>query len=1085
MTTRRKPASAPASPPASRAGFVVALLALLPVLLLLASCDGSPSEPPPAPISQILVASGPDARALVDSEVEVEIRVLREDGSAAGEADVSWQVHAGGGALVDQAPRVTNPQGRARATWRLGSVPSDQRLRVNTAEVTVWIESATVPDAPERLVWTPPPADAMAAGDTLAAFIQVLNPLDLPVSGQVEGTATLRGPLGTEAEEELTHTLTFMDGTAELVADPWTARGDYRVTVQVDGLDEALIREVAVRPGPPATMVTAATFDGMVGITNEPLPTLPELLVLDAFDNPVPEVTVQGEVILGAGTLEGVPFTTDDDGSGSAERWVLGPEAGENRLRFRTGDAGQVTLELAATAEPPRTPTWLAVVSGDGQTTRPGELAGALEVRVLDQDSVPFGGIDVIWAPTSGSGDIEGESTIRTDADGRSRQTTWRLPDEEGEQVMEARVQDLDAVARFTVTTQHPPEPSQLQRVSGNGQSGDEGQPLDDPLRVRVLDQRGHPIAAQVEWSVTQGGGSLIYATTGTGGSGIAGNTWTLGTPGDQTAKAVVQGHPELEVTFNATAVEISDYQVAGAYVNQATQTLEADVRLIPGRPGVFRAFVQATATDGDSPPNLTLELLQGGSVYRTYQVSRPTTLPEPDHPIDEGDWSRSYNQSLAPGDIRSGMRYRFTLDGGSGDPWPSAAGFEPPIAPMPDLPLDVRPVYVEETGLAGDVDHSNLQSYLDMARGVLPFPGIQSTIGPTFVWTGEKPKSDGDGWGELLSALWTARNAEGSSSLWYGVVKTDYGSGVAGVGYIGYPASVGYDGTVRGWVFAHEVGHNLGRRHSPCGGASGIDPDYEPSDGSVGAWGVDLEAGHQHDPDAPDFMGYCGSSWVGPHTYGAMQDFVVGSGAAQAADPIGTTGAFSTSGTSAQPSLRIWGHLTPTTLVVEPAFVTNGGHTDGGSDTWVDVELLDTAGAVLHRTRAPTFEMDHVNAASFSVAISLRALELDRVALIQVVDPATGRAGTRAAIEGAATPEARIHRTAAGELELRWDPAEVEMVVVRDPTTGAVLGFGRDGRFPLLAPEHGVALQMGDGIRPLRTLSVSGHQIHEGILPH
>ena len=73
-----------------------------------------------------------------------------------------------------------------------------------------------------------------------------------------------------------------------------------------------------------------------------------------------------------------------------------------------------------------------------------------------------------------------------------------------------------------------------------------------------------------------------------------------------------------------------------------------------------------------------------------------------------------------------------------------------------------------------------------------------------------------------------------------------------------------------------HEVGHNHGREHSPCGNADGIDRNFPYKDGGIGSWGYDLVAGTMKSPDTyTDFMGYCERQWVSDYTYGGLFDWI------------------------------------------------------------------------------------------------------------------------------------------------------------------------------------------------------------------
>jgi hypothetical protein len=72
----------------------------------------------------------------------------------------------------------------------------------------------------------------------------------------------------------------------------------------------------------------------------------------------------------------------------------------------------------------------------------------------------------------------------------------------------------------------------------------------------------------------------------------------------------------------------------------------------------------------------------------------------------------------------------------------------------------------------------------------------------------------------------------------------------------------------------SHEIGHALGRPHTPCSvHASGEDPNYPMYNGyprgSIGEVGVDATRLTAFDPNTTfDFMSYCDPLWVSPWTY-------------------------------------------------------------------------------------------------------------------------------------------------------------------------------------------------------------------------
>ena len=85
--------------------------------------------------------------------------------------------------------------------------------------------------------------------------------------------------------------------------------------------------------------------------------------------------------------------------------------------------------------------------------------------------------------------------------------------------------------------------------------------------------------------------------------------------------------------------------------------------------------------------------------------------------------------------------------------------------------------------------------------------------------------------------------------------------------------------------VFAHELGHNLGRPHTPCddpvADPGQVDAEYPHARGTLGAWGHDFgEAegpgpGHLFDPEGyRDLMSYCHPQWISDYSFTRMLEF-------------------------------------------------------------------------------------------------------------------------------------------------------------------------------------------------------------------
>ena len=137
--------------------------------------------------------------------------------------------------------------------------------------------------------------------------------------------------------------------------------------------------------------------------------------------------------------------------------------------------------------------------------------------------------------------------------------------------------------------------------------------------------------------------------------------------------------------------------------------------------------------------------------------------------------------------------------------------------------------------------------------------------------------------------------------------------TGASGVAFL--PGRVSFSVPWEGTI-AHELGHNMNLRHSPCGRTPGTDPSYPYAGGVIGAWGYDFEGGRLKAPLTPDLMAYCSSSWISDYQFtNALRYRLFDEGRET---------------TAAGPSLLLWGgvdsegepHLQPAFVVDAPALL-------------------------------------------------------------------------------------------------------------------------------------------------------------------
>lgn len=206
--------------------------------------------------------------------------------------------------------------------------------------------------------------------------------------------------------------------------------------------------------------------------------------------------------------------------------------------------------------------------------------------------------------------------------------------------------------------------------------------------------------------------------------------------------------------------------------------------------------------------------------------------------------------------------------------------------------------------------------------------------------------------WSTLLNQVTTLRQSEvGSNSrrLYYALVPIQnasgrwFSSGIAGIGWLGgNRASVGLDlsGTSAGFIAAHEIGHNLGRSHAPCGNPSGVDPNYPYANASISQFGLDIVTYRVWSPTAPDnakdMMSYCSPQWISDYTYTALFNVLRNNVQVMSAS-------------APQPGVLVRFDLPDSaTPIVQPSYALSNVTMDETSSSDYAVQIVDVAGNVV-----------------------------------------------------------------------------------------------------------------------------------------
>lgn len=274
--------------------------------------------------------------------------------------------------------------------------------------------------------------------------------------------------------------------------------------------------------------------------------------VVDALGRSVQGQTVVFTVQSGGGTVDPGSVRTGSDGRASVT-WTLGAAAGQQQVQALVqGDGAPPDLSVSFTATAlTGAGTALVIAQGDNQTAPVGSaLADSLVVRVVDAFGNPVSGVEVQWTVDAG-GSIS-PASVTTGADGLAGAERV-LGNTAGTQTAQAAA---DGIAGVTFTsTAVPANPTVLKLVSGDGQTGSVGNPLAEPLVVRLEDANGNGVGGQpITFVAGQTAGSVDPVNTTTDPNGLASTVWTLGQSlGTKTVNGIYSGLPP--VAFTATAV--------------------------------------------------------------------------------------------------------------------------------------------------------------------------------------------------------------------------------------------------------------------------------------------------------------------------------------------------------------------------------------------------------------------------------------------------------------------------------------------------------------------------------------------------
>ena len=469
------------------------------------------------------------------------------------------------------------------------------------------------------------------------------------------------------------------------------------------------------------------------------------------------------------------------------------------------------------------------------------------------------------------------------------------------------------------------------------------------------------------------------------------------------------------------------------AYLTQAVQSREFPVTLVAEEKALLRVFVTAKSdTDEGIPPVRARFYVDGEQTHVQEIPGKSTPIPTE---VDEGDLAKSANAEIPAKVVEPGLEMVIEVD-------PEGTLDEDLLATkrIPEsgrLAVDVRDMPVFElTAIPFVWTSTHDSSIVDLVEAMAEDPHDDSLlwqtntylpVGDLEVTAHEPVLSTTNNAFDLLSRTIAIRSMEGGTGYYKGLMSPP----VSGAGGVAQLASWSSFSQPRGYILAHELGHNLSLYHAPCGGAGGPDPSYPYRDGSIGVWGYEFRGDSLARPSRPDLMSYCGPRWISDYHFSNSLRYRLSLADANPGPPTR--------------SLLLWGGAGADSVpFLEPAFVVeappstpqSGGEYRLAGRTGGGTELFSLSFSM-------PVVADGDGSSAFALTIPVRSGWEGRLATITLLGPG-----------GSATLDAR---------------SDSPVVILRDPQNGQVRAILHDvPDFDIELADVGAALGAGPGLEVL-----------------
>ncbi len=549
-------------------------------------------------------------------------------------------------------------------------------------------------------------------------------------------------------------------------------------------------------------------------------------------------------------------------------------------------------------------------------------------------------------------------------------------------------------------------------------------------------------------------------------------------TPSAPATFTVVTGEvTNAGVTYTETQPQPQDLnlRVDAVHLIQTTQDYAGTVPIIAGKPALLRVFGLANQCNGATPA-IRITISGGAPINVVAPEAAVRRLPA------EGVLQATWNVNLPASAVQLGLTVVAEIDPTNAvaeaneSDNTATRNIDVRVGPTVGLMLIPLSQTVNGETRTGDITPATLNAFMDLSRRIHPVLAYDVNIHPGYTTTAGALGASGNNWTLVLQEIAALQAAEQSNRYYYGVAKVSYNEGVAGIAYVNPPAGqqlrvgLGWDYLPTGSsVLAHELGHNFGRFHTPCGGPLNVDPNYPAtgfySGGRIGTYGYDAVAGTMIAADVyTDIMGYCTTHyWISDYTYVRIFNRLMDPGQQPSLPVIGST--------TEQPALLVWGSIVNGVPVLEPAFEISGRAVLPTAPGPHRITAVDASGAEIF---AFSFEANRVadltgDREGFAFVVPYSALRGRALGTLRLTS--RGRTATSLASgDVTADPGVVMTRSDPRHVRLRWDAQRFPVVMVRD-AEGRVLSFARGGDATIRTDRSELDLRFSNRVRSSRRL--------------